>query len=99
MGWQIFQILIVIAVTWSNAEHKWTDNHIAAAIVGWALAYIATKMLIWLSDLPRRLLACVVGNHRANQETGGGVARIGQGLNTADTIGPGQKKVRKLFRL
>ena len=53
----LLQATIVGAVMIHNEYHRWTPNKVAAGIVGFALAYVATLVIFEARRLLRRRLS------------------------------------------
>lgn len=67
MAWKVFQWLIIVGFIMLNIHEKWTDNGVAAGVFGVFLAFIATKILVFLGYSLVFLVATLcerVGKHR-----------------------------------
>lgn len=95
--WKIFQLLVVFAVVGSNIEWQWTDNPLAATVVGIGVAFVLTEFLTWLLDLGRRSRAAsrrLVGGKQLKDNPRPAIAPRSQLLNARNTLIAAKKKAR-----
>lgn len=87
--WKIFQLLVVFAVVGTNIEWQWTDNPLAATVVGILVAFVATDLLTALADLLRNWNAAarrLIRRKHLDQEAGAVVTPRSKLLNAPNTV-------------
>ena len=95
--WRLIQLLIVFGVVGSNIEWKWTDNPLAATVVGVVVAFVVTDLGTAFWDLLVRWNAAArrfFVRHHAQKKPSASVAPSREFLDARNALLARQKKLR-----